>query len=69
MEFIKGQKVWCRPRLVDKPMEGVFIREISEAERKEGYRYGYIIEINGSETWVRADLCGLDIEKIALKIS
>lgn len=64
MEFIVGQKVWCRPRLVDKPMEGIFVREISEYERKQGYRYGYIVEINGKKTWVRSDLCGLDKDKI-----
>lgn len=69
MELNKGQKVWCRPRLVDKPIEGKFIREISESERKEGYRYGYIIEINEDETWVRSDLCGLDKDKIASIIS
>lgn len=67
LTFNKGDMVWCRPRLIDKPLFAKYIRQVSEEERKEGYRAGHIVEINGYECWVRLDLCSLikeDIENI-----
>lgn len=64
-KYKKGTLVWCRPRILDKPIQGEYIRSITKEEnKKKGYRYGEIIKINDSEVWVRCDLCNKDIEKI-----
>ena len=62
--YDEGTLVWCRPRLVDEPKQGVYIRCTTEEERKQGYRYGHIVNIEGKRVWVRVDLCDIDIQKI-----
>jgi hypothetical protein len=59
-----GDKVWCRPRIIDDPIEAVYLRKITPEERKAGYRNGHLVEINGEETWCRIDLCSLNKEDI-----
>jgi len=62
--FENGEMVWCRPRLIDKPIQAKYVRKISDVERREGYRAGYIVEIDGLERWVRLDLCSISKESI-----
>jgi len=62
--FKNGEIVWCRPQLIDEPICAKYVRKINEAERKEGYRAGHIIEINGIEHWIRLDLCAVNKESI-----
>lgn len=62
--FQKNEMVWCRPRLIDEPIHAKYVRKISDAERKEGYRAGHVVEIDGLERWVRLDLCSLSKESV-----
>ena len=64
MDFQEGETVWCRPRLIDKPKIGTYVREISLEERKKGFRAGHVVRINQHEQWVRGDLCGKTPEDI-----
>lgn len=63
-KYPKGTLVWCRPRIIDEPMQGEYIRSITKEENNQGYRYGEIVKIGEYEVWVRSDLCDVDIEKI-----
>lgn len=65
MNFTEGQKIWCRPRIVDNPVEGTFIREITKEENNKGFRNGNIVDIEGEEVWVRGDLCGSTEEEVS----
>jgi len=65
--FKNGEMVWCRPSLIDEPILGKYVRKISDAERKEGYRAGHIVEINGVERWVNLGFCGTNKEVIKSK--
>lgn len=65
--WLNGQIIWCRPRIVDEPIQATYIRQITKEENRiHGYRYGHLVEINERETWVRLDLCGTDKDKIAI---
>lgn len=65
-KYEKGTEVWVRPTLVDKPLKAVYIRSVTEDERKAGYREGEIVRLeSGREVWVRGDLCGTDFNKVA----
>lgn len=63
-KYVAGTIVWCRPRIVDEPMQGEYIRTITKEENKQGYRYGEIVKIGENEVWVRTDLCDVNIDEI-----
>lgn len=44
MKYSHGTIVWCRPTLADQPIQGIYVRSITENEHKQGYRPGEIVE-------------------------
>lgn len=54
--FVRGQPVWCKPRLVDEPITGIYVERMPRDKVAEGYRDGHHVSIHGKIVWVRLDL-------------